>query len=484
MTPDTDSQEIGYVVTVKDYLVSMNGLPHVAINELVKTADNARGVVTALKENLVEVLMLDDAKITPHQQFFRTKQTLSVSVGPYLFGRTVNALGTPIDGKGRFRVGPGVSINQTIRGIRYRQVIKTPFETGVTTIDMLVPLAYGQKELIIGDARSGKTSFIIDLIVNQRNKGVICVYAIVGKSATEIRQLVDILAVNKALDYSIIVAAASSDLASLIYLTPGVALTIAEYFQRQGKDVLVVLDDLGAHAKFYREISLLGNRTPGRESYPGDIFFQHARLMERAGSFNPNGGNGSLTILPVIEINSNDYTGFISTNLMAMTDGHLAFDSNLYHQGIRPAIDTSLSVSRVGRQTQTLAQKILSDKVRATLAQATKVETLSRFGSEVSAQTQQILKQKKLIEIIIKQPPLTKVPVFVQMVMLGLVYTPFLLNRDIVFLEKNLSNMTTYLNSHPILSKSPQNITGLKDEVSVQKTIAGLIPGLEKVCHV
>ena len=474
--------EIGYVLTVKDYLVSINGLPKVAINEVVTTEGGARGVVTALKNNLVEVLMLDDAKIRPQQQFTRTYQSLSVEIGPYMLGRTINALGTPIDGKARFKPGPGLSIDQAIRGIRHREIIKNQFETGVTTIDTLIPLAKGQKELIMGDARSGKTSFIIDLIVNQREKDTICVYAIVGKSGREIRQLVDILAANKALPYTTVVAASSSDLASLIYLTPGVALTVAEYFQRQGKNVLVILDDLGLHAKFYREISLLGGRTPGRESYPGDIFYQHARLMERAGAFNQNGGGGSITILPVIEIHSNDYTGFISTNLMAMTDGHLSFDANLYHKGTRPAIDTSLSVSRVGRQTQSLAQKILSDKVRSTLAQASKVETLSRFGSEVSSETQLTLKHQSFIKIILKQPPLTKIPLVVQAVILGLVFTPFLMERDEAFLRKNLTPILNYLKSMD-LQALEKELMNLGNEADIIKRLSDLRPELDKVCQ-
>ena len=426
--------------------------------------------------------MLDEARIRPQQQFIRTYESLTVPIGPYILGRTINSLGTPIDGKSRFKPGPGLSIDQQIRAIRSREIIKKQFETGVTTIDMLVPLAKGQKELIIGDARSGKTSFIIDLIVNQRGKDMICVYGIVGKAGTAIRQLVDILETNKALEYTTVVAASSSDPASLIYLTPGVALTIAEYFQRQGKDVLVILDDLGLHAKFYREISLLGGRTPGRESYPGDIFFQHAKLMERAGAYNPDSGGGSITVLPVIEVNSNDYTGFVSTNLMAMTDGHLAFDSNLYHQGTRPAIDISLSVSRVGRQTQSLPQKLLSDKVRATLAQAGKVETLSRFGSEVSSQTQLIIKQKRLIEVVLKQPPLTKTPVIIQMILLGLIFTPFLEDKDETFLRTNLPSIRSYLSSLDLSQKAKEWLN-LSDETAIINAISSLVPEIEKVCQ-
>lgn len=476
--------EIGYSLTVQEYLISINGLPGVAINELITTDGGGRAVVTALKNNVVEALMLDDTKVRPQQAFTRTYQSLSIGIGNYLLGRTVNALGVSIDGRGRFKSGPGLSIDQPIRSIKYREVIKRQLETGVTTIDMLVPLACGQKELIMGDARAGKTSFIIDLIVNQRGKNVICVYGIIGKSATAIRQLVDVLNTNKALEYTTVVAASSSDLASLIYLTPGVALTIAEYFQHQGKDVLVILDDLGQHAKFYREISLLGGRTPGRESYPGDIFFTHAKLMERAGAFNESAGGGSITLLPVIEINAQDYTGFIPTNLMAMTDGHLGFDSNLYHQGTRPAIDTSLSVSRVGRQTQSIAQKILSDKVRALLAQAGKVETLSRFGSEVSSQTQLMLKQQTLIKTILKQPPLIKIPIIVQMVLLALVFTPFLTERDEAFLTKKIPAIINYVKTLPTLPKFQQETFSLTTEEAIIKAVSTLIPGLEKAVNV
>lgn len=305
----------------------------------------------------------------------------------------------------------------------------------------------------------------------------------VGKPVKEIKQLVDILEINKAMPYSVIVAAASSDLASLIYLGPSVGITLAEYFQRQGKDVLLVLDDMGSHAKFYREISLLGNKFPGRESYPGDIFFQHARIMERAGSFNKENGGGSITALPVIEVNLDDFSAYIPTNLMAMTDGHLRFDSALYHQGIRPAIDISLSVSRVGKQTQTLPQKMLADRIRSTLAEAEKVETLSRFGSEISAQTQLLLRQSEQIKLLLIQSALVHLPKGVQMILLSLAFTPFFQTKDTNFVRINKQRIIDYLRRPEVLSQLEQRIEGFKNDLSLIEFAKSLIPTLEKICQ-
>lgn len=491
------TREIGYAVNVNDYLISVAGLPGVAINEIVTLSTSqftsnrlkdssgsyeARGIVTALGTSLVEVLMLDDVKVKPKDMFIRTGQTFSVNAGEFLLGRTINPLGIPMDGRGKFVKGEELLINQPIRAIKARQFIKAPFESGVTTVDMLVPLAKGQRQLIIGDARAGKTSFLIDTIINQKGKNVICIYAMIGKSLTQIRQLVDVFKANHALEYSVLVATSSSDMASLIFMTPAVAFTIAEYFQKSGKDVLIILDDMGNHAKFYREISLLSNQAPGRESYPGDIFYQHAHLMERAGNFNQTEGNSSITALPVIEINSDDYTAFIPTNLMAMTDGHLMFDSNMYHEGVRPAINISLSVSRVGRQTQGLAQKLLSDKVRATLAEAQKLETLSRFGSEVSTQTQQILKQSQHIKTILKQAPLTQISTPLQMVLLGLSYTPLLMDRDVSFLEKNKKAIIQYLNTPAVHERLVKQIGSFSDDKQLINLAQSLNKELEGVC--
>lgn len=447
------SYEVGFVSSTRNYLLLLNGLPTVRINELVSNAEGVRGLVTGLRDNAVEVLLLDDAKIAPNDQFFKTGQQLSIGTGEHLLGRVIDPLGIPIDGKGKFSSsGTELKVDKVATGIKSRLFIKNQFETGITTVDSLIPIAKGQRELVIGSARSGKSSFLIDTIINQRkthengNKGIICVIGLIGKPLGEIRRIVDILTINKAMEYTCIVVASSSDPASLILVAPSSAFTIAEYFQAQARDVLLILDDMGLHAKYYREMSLLSNKPPGRESYPGDIFSLHSSLVERAGNFRPEYGGGSITALPVIETSFTDFTAFIPTNLMAMTDGHLLFDADTYRRGIRPAINVSLSVSRVGRQTQTVVQKQLADKIKSTLAQAKRLETLSRFGSEVSEETQQTLNQGHQIELLLNQTSLTFIPKEIQIFALALIYTPFLAKKDITFLEKHKETIFKFLN--------------------------------------
>jgi F-type H+-transporting ATPase subunit alpha len=478
-------QEIGYASAINDYLISVNGLPNAAINEIVTTRDNARGLITTLREDTVDVLMLDDGRIKPREAFMRTRQQFAIRAGNYLLGRTISPLGQPIDGKGKLpTTGTLVSVDQPIRGIKTRQTINQQFETGITTVDMLVPIARGQRELLMGGTRAGKTSFLIDMIVNQRGKGIICIFAMIGKPIREMRQIVDILTINKALEYTVIVGTSSSELASLIFLTPAVAITLAEFFQKQGRDVLLVLDDLGTHAKFYREISLLSSRSPGRESYPGDIFYQHARILERGGNFNKENGGSSITVLPVIETNLDGYTAFIPTNLMSMTDGHLLYDSSLYKQGVRPAIDIPLSVTRVGRQTQTLPQKMLADKVRTALAESAKLENLSRFGSEISSQTQLLLKQAKQIKAILTQGQLVKLPVEVQMVMLALTFSPFLQSKEADFVIRFKQTMISYLSSAQVLPQLEKKIQNFKSDLELIEFVKGLTPEMERICQV
>src|SRR3989344_861565 len=319
------TSEIGFVVSSRDFLVNLDGLPSAKINDLVES-NNSRGWVNALSFESIEVLMLDEGKFTPGQVFKKLPQILGITLNKSVLGRSINPLGIPIDGKGPFlKQGEGtfLELEQEAVGIAGREFISHQFATGITLIDTLIPVGKGQRELIIGDAHSGKSSFLIDAVVNQKDTGVICVMGLIGKTASSTRNIIDTLRSNNALSYTVVVASLSTDPAPLIYLTPKTAITVAEYFQKQGLDVLLILDDMGTHAKIYREMSLLNNRPPGRQSYPGDIFYQQAHLMERAGNFNPSAGGGSITALPVVEINLNDFASLIPTNLMAMTDGHL-----------------------------------------------------------------------------------------------------------------------------------------------------------------
>ena len=477
----TPGVEIGYAVSIENYIVWVNGLPNVKVNEIVMTEDGQSGLVTGIKDHLVEVLMLDDARIKPQQSFKRTGAQLSVPVGNFLIGRTINPLGLAIDGKGPFPKGETREIDQPAPGIKARELISQQFETGIPLVDMLAPLALGQRELLLGDPHSGKTGFLIDVVTAQKGKNITCVYAIIGKPINEVAKIVDILKTNKALDYTVVVATSSSELASLIYLTPYVSATIAEYFQQKGSDVLLILDDMGNHAKFYREISLLSGKPPGRESYPGDIFYQHAKLVERGGKFNKEHGGGSITILPVIETSQDDYTTFMSTNLMGMTDGHLLFSNTSYRTGQRPPIDIFLSVSRVGHQTQSLAQKALADRIKSLLSQASRLEAYSRLGSDISPQTQFILKQASQVKELLKQSPLTRIPISVQMILLGLIYTPFFSDKDVAFVQSNKYKLITFLTTKFDLKTFDTQVSRFKDDNQFIKTISTLIPTLEKV---
>jgi F-type H+/Na+-transporting ATPase subunit alpha len=481
--PINQSQEIGYATNINNYIVWLEGLPNIKINELVVSQNNARGIVNSIQNDLVEVLMLDDVGVKPKEIFTRTRKQLSINAGAHYLGRAISVLGQPIDGKSGFGTSGQIEeISKTAGGIKTREIINTQFETGVTLIDMLVPIAYGQRELIIGDAHSGKSGFLIDVLANQKNKNIVCVYAIIGKPITEIKNILSILNTNQIIPYTTVIAASSSEKAPVIYLAPSVAITVAEYFQKQGKDVLLILDDLGLHAKYYREISLLSNKPPGRDSYPGDIFFQHAKLIERAGRFNQQFGNGSITALPVIETHLDDFTSYMTTNLMAMTDGHLLFSSLKYKQGIRPAIDISLSVSRVGRQTQSLPQKLLADKVKALLTESKKLEAVSRIGTDISPQTLAVLKQSQQIEIILKQGQLVRTPINIQMTLLGLTFTSFLRQKDANFVQKNLNLIIDYLYRNSAVFKNQIRIDLFKSDDELINSLASIIPNLEILC--
>ncbi len=485
MDPKIKTQEVGYVTSSRDFLISLDGFPTIRINDMVQSESGLRGWVNSIYESQIEVLMLDEGKILPKELFKKMPFRLGVNVGDFLLGRAINPLGVPIDGKGMLskdKVSKIVELEQPAPGLETREFIKDQFLTGITLIDTLIPLGLGQRELVLGDAHSGKTGFLLDVLINQKNTGVICVYASIGKPAVAVRNLIDILRSNKALDYTVIVATSSSEMAPLIFLTPKTAFAIAEYFQKQGKDVLLILDDLGTHAKIYREIALLGNKAPGRESYPGDIFYQHSHLIERAGKFLKKYGGGSITALPVIELNLNDFTTLIPTNIMSMTDGHLLFKSSLRAQGQTPAIDISLSVSRVGRQTQDSVSNLLSTKIRQILSESADLETIARFSSELPPETQLILRQKDQIMEILKQDPLTPTSKTLQVILLALPFTSFFADKGKAFIEKNKRKITEAFLTDKTLVDLSKTVPDLKTADQLIKTMEGAGPILAKIC--
>lgn len=480
------TQEVGYVVSSRDFLVHLDGFPTIRINDMVESDTGLRGWVNTIYENQVEVLMLDEGIIKPKQQFRKLPSRLGVPVGDFLLGRAINPMGVPIDGGGlltKAKTAQNSELDQEAPGIESRQFIDQQFLTGMTIIDTLVPLGKGQRELVLGDAHSGKTGFLVDIVINQKNTGIICILALIGKPAVTVRNLIDTLRLNKALDYTVIIATSSSEPAPLIFLTPKTAFTIAEYFQKKGQDILLILDDLGSHAKIYREISLLSNKSPGRESYPGDMFYQHAHLLERAGKFLPQYGGGSITALPVIEINLSDFTTLVPTNLMSMTDGHLLFKAGLRAQGQTPAIDLSLSVSRVGRQTQDQMVNLLSTRIRQVLSQATDLETISRFSTELPPETQLILKRKDLIMEILKQDPLTAVPKQIQIILLALPFTTFLKDKNKKFIEKYKKIIIEAFLNSPSLMSITKVVGKLKTDEELIKLLEGAGGVLTKLCQ-
>lgn len=467
-------QEIGYVISSRDFLVRLNGFPTIRVNDMVISDNNLRGWVSSILENEIEVLMLDEGKILPKQKFNRLSARLEIAVGDFLLGRAIDPLGVPIDGKGllaKTKTSEVLALDTEAPATQSREFISQQFLTGITLIDTLIPLGKGQRELVVGDAHSGKSSFLTDIVLNQKNAGVICILALIGKPAVTVRNLIDILRVNKVLDYTVVVATSSSEPAPLIYLTPKTALTIAERFQKKGKDVLVILDDLGSHAKIIREIALLSNRAPGRESYPGDIFYQHAHLLERAGKFRPEYGGGSITALPVAELHLNDLTTLIPTNLMSMTDGHLLFKASLHSQGQTPAVDISLSVSRVGRQTQSHLVNLLATRIKEVLSSATDLETISRFSAELPEQTQLILRRRDLIMEILKQDPLTLMPKQIQIILLTLPFTAFLQDKNRGFVEKYKPVITNAFLQHPALTPITEAVSKLNTDDELIKLL-------------
>lgn len=478
--------EVGYVTKSRDFLIHLDGFPTIRINDMVESEDGIRGWVNSIANNTIEVLLLDEAKIVPGQMFKKTNQRLGLAVGNFLLSRAINPLGVPIDGKGllaKTQATQSLELDQPALGIESREFITRQFLTGITLIDTLIPIGRGQRELVLGDAHSGKTAFLLDSIINQRGTGVICIYASIGKPSVSVRNLIDTLRVNNALDFTVVIATSSSEPAPLIFLTPKAALTVAEYFQKQGKDVLLILDDLGNHAKIYREISLLGEKPPGRESYPGDIFYQHAHLLERAGNFLPAFGGGSITALPVIELALTDFTTLIPTNLMSMTDGHLLFKSTLRSQGQIPAVDISLSVSRVGRQTQDKVSNLLSTRIRQILSQASDLETISRFSSELPQETQLILRQKDLLTELLKQDPLTAVSKPIQVILLALPFTTFLKDKTRAFIEKYKNTLINAFLTQPPLVAITRSVINMQSDDELIKTLEGAGGVLTKICQ-
>ena len=401
----TGEQEVGSVIWVGDGIATIYGIEHAMYGEIVIFENGVRGMVQDIKRDQIGCIILGkDTGIKEGTKVTRTKKKAGVPVGNAYLGRIVNALGAPIDGKGEIPADDYRPIEQEAPGIVDRQSVKQPLETGILAIDAMFPIGRGQRELIIGDRQTGKTSIAVDTILNQKGKDVICIYVAIGQKASTVAKLVNTLTKNDAMDYSIILSSTASESASLQYIAPYAGTAMAEYFMHQGKDVLIVYDDLSKHAVAYRALSLLLERSPGREAYPGDVFYLHSRLLERSSKLSDELGGGSITALPIIETQAGDVSAYIPTNVISITDGQIFLESDLFFSGMRPAVNVGLSVSRVGGAAQTKAMKKASGTIRIDLAQYREMEVFTQFSSDLDAATKEELEYGSGLMELLKQP--------------------------------------------------------------------------------
>ena len=396
--------DVGTVLLVGDGIARVSGLENCMANELVRFSTGAYGMALNLEENSVAVVLLgDDEGIKEGDTVERTREVVSVPVGEALIGRVVDALGQPIDGKGPVLTKETRHIESPAPGIIERKSVSVPLQTGIKAIDSMIPIGRGQRELIIGDRQTGKTTIATDTIINQKGQNVTCIYVAIGQKRSTVAQVVDQLTNAGAMDYTIVVSATASELAPLQYIAPYSGCAMGEYFMAQGKDVLIIYDDLSKHAVAYRALSLLIRRPPGREAYPGDVFYLHSRLLERAARVAPEYGGGSLTALPIIETQAGDVSAYIPTNVISITDGQIFLETELFHAGIMPAVNPGISVSRVGGNAQIKAMKKVSGTLKLLYSQYRELQSFAQFGSDLDADTKARLGQGERIVAVLKQ---------------------------------------------------------------------------------
>ena len=400
--PAPDASDVGHVISIGDGIARVSGVERAMLGEMLEFGKNVFGIALNLEEDRVGVVLLGaSTHIKEGDVVRKTGRIISVPVGDALLGRVVNALGQPLDGKGRVATLAFAPIERLAPGVVDRQPVKEPLQTGIKAIDAMIPIGRGQRELIIGDRQTGKTAVAIDTILNQRDTGVVCIYNAIGQKQSTIAQVVKTLTQADAMRYTIVVAAGASDPAALLYISPYAATTMAEYFRDAGRHALCVYDDLSRHAQAYREISLLLRRPPGREAYPGDVFYLHSRLLERAAKLRHELGGGSLTALPIVETQAGDLSGYIPTNVISITDGQIYLESDLFHQGVRPAINVGNSVSRVGGAAQVKAMRQVAGTLRLDLAQYRELAGFAQFGSDLDKATRaQIDRGERLVEVL------------------------------------------------------------------------------------
>ncbi len=444
-----EQSETGTIISVGDGIARAHGLDNCVSNELIEFPNGIYGMALNLEENYVSIVLLgSDMGIKEGDVVKRTGKVVSVPVGDALIGRVVNALGQPIDGKGPISTSLLQPIEAEAAGIIDRKSVSVPLQTGIKAIDSMIPIGRGQRELIIGDRQTGKTVIAMDTIMNQKGKGVICIYVAIGQKNSTVSQLVETLTKAGAMDYTIVVSSTASDLAPLQYIAPYSGCTMGEYFMYQGKDVLVIYDDLSKHAVAYRTLSLLIRRPPGREAYPGDVFYLHSRLLERAARLSPERGGGSLTALPIIETQEGDVSAYIPTNVISITDGQIFLESELFNAGIMPAVNPGISVSRVGGAAQIKAMKQVSGNLKLLYSQYRELQSFAQFGSDLDKDTKARLDQGERIVEVLKQDRNAPVEVELQVAIIFAVVNNYLKDikvSDIKEYEKELFfELTSY----------------------------------------
>ena len=460
--------ETGTVITIHDGIVNVYGLNNAMYGELIEFETGVKGIVQNVNENSVGCVLLgSDHGLHEGSKAVRTKKRAGVPVGENFIGRVIDALGAPIDGKGEIKEADYYPVESEAPGVCERKSVSVPLQTGILAIDSMFPIGRGQRELIIGDRQTGKTAIAIDTILNQKGQDMICIYVAIGQKASTVAKVVSDLKKHGAMDYTIVLAAMASDLAPIQWMAPYSGTAMAEYFMHQGKDVLIIYDDLSKHAVAYRAMSLLLERSPGREAYPGDVFYLHSRLLERSSRLDDEHRGGSITALPIIETQAGDVSAYIPTNVISITDGQIFLESRLFNAGVRPAVNVGLSVSRVGGAAQTKAMKKVSGTLRMDLAQYREMEVFTQFSSDLDKTTKEMLDFGDRLMELLKQPLYRPLPLHEQVILLCIANHKLMLDVPIADVKQFRRDVMSYFEA---------NCADIIDEINEKKV---LTPELE-----
>ena len=467
---NAEFQEIGTVQSVGDGIARIDGIDHAAYGEIVIFDSGVKGMVQDVRADSIGVILFgSDVEIKEGSRVVRTGKRAGIGVGDAMLGRVVDALGAPIDGKGEIKADDYRPIEHKAPGVITRKEVNQPLQTGILAIDSMFPIGRGQRELIIGDRQTGKTALAVDTILNQKGNGVICIYVAIGQKASTVAQIVNTLKTHGAMDYSIVVSATASDPATLQYIAPYSGAAIGEHFMDEGKDVLIIYDDLSKHAQAYRAISLLLKRPPGREAYPGDVFYLHSRLLERACRRDEKYGGGSMTALPIIETQAGDVSAYIPTNVISITDGQIFLESDLFHSGQRPAVNVGLSVSRVGGKAQTKAMKTVAGTLRIDLSQYREMESFTQFSSDLDEATRNMLDYGRSLYQLLKQPLYHPMSVAKQVILLCAANEKLLVDVGADKMEDFKDDLMTFMETeHPEIVSEITDTGKISDELKEQ----------------